>query len=217
MLYNGTKIVSLDLGQVKDFSAVTVTEYREQNYIVRAGERLREDDCFQLTPYQRNGRSFYDALLLYLMSKFDGPMKRIDPSEAILVIDFTGPGREVARIWLKSQLSRMVKTYGVQIRAAETKNIQRDSGLIQVGRAQLLTQLSILTSAKRLQFDESLPILAELQHELVNARTKEPRFPSDGYRSNVKDDLVFSLAQGVFIAEKLRVQGQAGFIPVVWS
>lgn len=217
MLNPNTWIISCDLGSVIDYSAISLVHFTEKNtFEVRHLERLKANECDQLAPWHVGGRDFYTKLMYYLLSKVEGPVARLDPKQTLLVFDSTGIGRQVADKWLKSRLCKVLRCYPIQIRAQATAEKQYRNGCIQVGRAELLQHLAVIIDSQRLAFAADLPLATELKTELKFVKTKEERYSTEK-RISVNDDLALSVAMAVYLGEKLRSQGQAGYIPVQWN
>jgi hypothetical protein len=210
-------IVSVDLGEKQDWTAITTIDTDRNKYKVVGLERMRGDSCDALNVFDRPGLSFYDKLLRMLAWRVlneGSPIFR----NALLVMDGTGPGREVVSIALRGRMATdRVPMYPVQIRPDAQDGPQAKSGWIYTSRKTLLGVLATVMEQGRLDAVSTLKLWPQLEREARMARVKESA-ADVSHRMSEHDDLVLSLAQGLWIGERLSKQGTAGGIaPTRWG
>ncbi len=210
-------IVSVDLGEKSDWTAIATIDTDRNKYKVVGLERLRGDSCEALERYAAPGLAFYDKLLRMLAWRVTDPSSPICRN-ALLVMDGTGPGREVVSIALRGRMAAdKVPMYPVCIRPEATDGPQAKSGWIYTSRKTLLGVLANVMDQGRLDSISTLKLWPVLEREARMARVKESA-ADISHRMGEHDDLVLSLAQGLWLGERLGKQGTAGGIaPTRWA
>lgn len=214
-------IFGVDLGEVRDFSAVSAMRVRidpvtrKPHYVLGLLERHNGANKEGLSRYAMPGRDFYELLGAHLLAQVDDPRLPYHKRSS-LAVDGTGSGREAVKRFLRGRLSRVVPLFPLQIRREETRDGQRDSGFIQVSRKTLLTTLALVMDSGRFTAVEGLDLWRDFKNESTAARIKEPRGgdPTAGPRLTKHDDLAFSVGMGVWIIERISQQGVGGYVPV---
>ena len=181
--------VGLDLGQVQDYSALTVLEWlpNEYSYAVR---HLRR---FPLgTPYPR---ICDEVRALVLRPPLVGKVQ--------LVVDATGVGRPVLDIFRKAQLGHGV--IGISIHGGD--NVSREPAVAgyRVPKRDLVSNLQLLFQTRRLKISKDLPEAEILVQELRSFRVQITESGNDTYgawRSGEHDDLVLAVSLAAWLGER---------------
>jgi hypothetical protein len=105
--------------------------------------------------------------------------------------------------------------YPFQIRARETRRFQKQDGLLQVSRADLLSGARLLMGQGRLRIAASLPEAATLKQELLTVRPDERKQDADGpVRTRAHDDCVLAVSLAADLGETLSNRAVGGVMPV---
>ncbi len=208
----GVWVLGLDLGQAQDFTALSLIEPTGEptapTYDVRRIERLALN-----TPYP--------AIVSYTCEVV-AALGTIAPKRPIhLALDFTGCGRPVADMFAvaadKGKLD--AKLVFITITGADAVT-QGESGDWRVPKRDLASIIQILLQSSRLRFAQGLPIAETLKQELTGFRAKtklnghQTFEAGDDWRSAPHDDLVLSLACGLWRAERLIRNRPPSVVPV---
>lgn len=199
-------LLSVDLGQVADYTAITITErvhtFKEirsnltpdilvSKYHVRHIERMQKP---------------YTEVVERVKSLQKTPALK---GENILLVDATGVGRAVVDLMRNEQMRPIAITItgGQQI-------IHRPDGYT-VPKAELVTALQIVFQARRINFvdndaawkDYGVPSLAVVKDELKNFRAKVTKTAHAQFEAvtGEHDDIVLSLSQALWYGEKFPV------------
>jgi len=198
----------LDLGELRDFSALTILE----KLTTLAG---RDPVSFAwLTEIRWNVRllkrwklgTTYPEIIADLCDLFDRwPLR----GAVRLAIDSTGAGLPVLRAMQRANLKAAGIT-GVVISAGSAENRLVD-GRISVPKRNLVSQVAILLQQGKLKIAADLPEAQALVRELLNFRAKISETGHDTYeawRSGDHDDLVLSAALAVWLAKPGQFVGE---------
>jgi hypothetical protein len=180
-----THIVSVDLGQMNDFTAVSVirsvdVEGQSQYHLVHL-ERFKLH-----TPYPLQVQRVREIL------------KQIE--DPVLVIDRTGVGVAVSDLFKLAGL----KPIGISIHGGD--KVTSESRIYRVPKRDLVGALTVAFQNKILRIPRSLPEADTLVRELANFRIKVSAQGHDSYeawREDIHDDLVLSVAMGLWYASRL--------------
>lgn len=207
----------LDLAESEDFTALSllkVVPRQKAEYQVVSLERFNSRLPGILSKFGTDSEEYWSRVISFLSARVGHPSVRL---ECCLAVDATGIGRRVLDMLLRSPALRQtgVMIWPFQIRARETKRFQRQDGLIQVSRADLLSGARLLMGQGRLRIAEALPEAATLRQELLVVRPEERRQEGDGpARSRAHDDLVLSVALAADLGETLANRAVGGVLPV---
>lgn len=210
----------LDLAESEDFTALSLLRVlpRQKNeYHVVSLDRFNARLPGVLSKFGADTDEYWSRVTEFLVARVGHPSVR---QECCLAIDATGIGRRVLDLLLRSPALRGtgVMLWPFQIRARETKRYQRQDGLIQVSRADLLSGARLLMGQGRLRIAATLPEAATLRQELLLVRPDERRQEGDGpARSRAHDDLVLSVALAADLGETLANRAVGGVMPIRWS
>jgi hypothetical protein len=191
--------VGLDLGQVSDFTALTVLERplasiedvlarRRPTYSLRHLQR------FPLgTPYPSVVQGVVELLGSRLLSG------------STLAVDQTGVGRAVVDMLFDALRGRVACLfYPITITAGHAVT-SGESGSLHVPKKELVGTLQVLLQARRLQVARTLPEAAVLVKELENFRAKVTTARDEAFeswREGQHDDLVLAVALAAWLGEQ---------------
>ncbi|ADK81902.1 phage terminase large subunit family protein [Sediminispirochaeta smaragdinae] len=196
-------IVSVDLGQQFDFTAISVTQTREQwttgpnipaEWKATSGDRL-------LTYY------YYLRYLERMKMKYPDVVREVkkivtalenDQTTALLV-DATGVGLPVVEMMREDLL------LPIPIIITGGNSISEQNGGFHIPKRFLVAALQGLFETGRLKIASGIGCLAEFMHEIENFRVKITQSGNDTYeawRESDHDDLVISVAMGAWYAQR---------------
>lgn len=202
--------VGLDLGQVRDHTAVAVVTpddlYKEALALNAERRRRRYPDRDLVEPHD----PIYEVVHLErlpLGTRYPDVVDHIDAllatpplrGNAELAVDATGVGAAVVDMLLKASLSfkRVVITAG----ESET----RDGDTHRVPKRNLVATPQVLLQGRRLKIASDLPDAETLTEELLNFRHEVTRSANEVYgawREGDHDDLVLAVALAVWAAQR---------------
>ncbi len=188
--------IGLDLGQVQDYTALTIIEKiypPDEEYLYH----LRHIERF---PLHTSYPDVVDKVKEYLQSF------QTDDS-VYLVIDSTGVGLGIMDMFIKEYL------YPVGITITGGNEVNHDGTNYKVPKRDLVTCLQILFQSERLKIAKGLQYVDTLVQELGNFRVKITTKGNDTYeawREGQHDDLVLSVALACWYGENM----QEGFVIV---
>jgi len=188
--------IGLDLGQVQDYTALTIIEKiypPDEEYLYH----LRHIERF---PLHTSYPDVVDKVKEYLKSF------QADDS-VYLVIDSTGVGLGIMDMFIKENL------YPVGITITGGNEVNYDGYNYKVPKRDLVTCLQILFQTERLKIAKGLSYVDTLVQELGNFRVKITTKGNDTYeawREGQHDDLVLSVALASWYGENM----QEGFVIV---
>jgi len=182
--------IGLDLGQVQDYTALTIIEKiypPDEEYLYH----LRHIERFPLhTSYPQ----IVDKVREYIQS--------FQPDDSVyLVIDSTGVGLGIMDMFIKEYL------YPVGITITGGSEVNYDGYNYKVPKRDLVTCLQILFQTERLKIAKGLRYVDTLVQELGNFRVKITTKGNDTYeawREGQHDDLVLSVALACWYGENMQ-------------
>ncbi|MHC9540428.1 MAG: hypothetical protein AB9903_13000 [Vulcanimicrobiota bacterium] len=181
-------IISCDLAKTFDYSAISVLEKVDSLYHLRSLQRMHKGTPYTVTAGQ-------------LRSMVTEPSLQCDNHSPVLVIDGTGVGaavEDILRAWQLPLIS--VKIHGGM-------NVIRKRGEIRVPKKELILTLMSAFNNGRLQIARGTPEGPDFINELqkfrvkINPKTRRATFEGQG----AHDDIVLSVAMGVYIGEKVLI------------
>jgi hypothetical protein len=198
-------IVGADLGQARDYTALSVLE----SLAMVTDEQVTEG--FALPTTKRTTRLVYHLRHLRrlplgttypdvvdhvvdLMARL--PLRATDPA---LVVDFTGVGRPIVDLMRKAGL----RPVAVSITGGAEEHGSHPE--FTVPKRILVSNLSVLLQASRLRIAPDIAEAQILVAELSNFKVKISNAGHDSYgawRDSVHDDLVLSVALGAWLGER---------------
>lgn len=197
-----TFIISADLGQANDYTAISVLE-RIFNGVGVLGYRRRGELQLHLRHIERPARGTeYPAIVDKLVELYNSP--QLEDAPKAVVIDFTGLGRPVYDMMRQAGFKRSLSAISI------TGGM--DSAFINdhynVPKRELITSLQIHLQNGTLKIAKGIKESAALIEEMANFQTKISDSGRDTYggRSGVHDDIVLSVAMGVWLADQRHIR-----------
>lgn len=201
-----TFIISADLGQANDFTAISILEkiikgkgvlgLQKRNLLgyYREGELY-----FRLRHLERPPRGTeYPLIVDRLMAIFHSP--QLSGARKAVVIDLTGVGRPVYDLMLRQGFYRSLNAITI---TAGNNVLQPWPGVYNVPKRDLVTNLQVMLQNDELKIARGIKEADALIEELTNFQVKITANGHDVYggRSGVHDDLVLSVAMGAWLAK----------------
>ena len=182
--------VGVDLGQAKDFTAVTTTALTTD----AAGTRLH--DLVHLHRFPLG--TPYPQIVADVRDLVETPQLR---GRAELVVDATGAGRPVVDMMREAGLWPLTA-----VTITSGHSVTREDGYTGVPKRDLVSTLQVLLQDDRLRFAEGLPGLDLLKGELLNFKAKIKLATGhdsyEAWREKDHDDLVLALALACWMGEQ---------------
>lgn len=220
-------IWSADIGQAADYSAISLIERVMQptGKFVDTGERtiVQQHDRSQsiapiiepelrprlnVTVLERFELGTDYTLMARTVATWIDATKE-GPHKPVLVIDHTGVGRGVFDIF--RSLGMGIPIIGVTITAGREESQDQDRPWQwSVPKKDLVSGLQIVVQNRRFFVAPALPHAKVLSAEMQNFRikiTESANLTYDAWRSGDHDDLVLSVALGVWMANKMEKKG----------
>lgn len=194
-------IIAVDLGQANDYTAITVIDRQVIGYGVLGadgyGERMQH-----VRHIERVRGVEYPAIVDRLVQIYRSEALQGVPKA--VVIDLTGLGRPVYDIMRQAGFRHSLNA--ISITGGDVVHT-RDSGVYTVPKRDLVSTVQIELQNDRLKFAKGLKEANALIEELSNFQTSITDSGRDTYggRSGVHDDIVMSLAMGVWLGCKHRI------------
>lgn len=197
--------VSLDVGQAADFSAVSVTE----KIIQRTQEKTELGhpiwiDRYHVRHLQRYPLNTPYPMVIDQVGKMLKSPQLADKSK--LLVDATGVGRPV----VESMIEKQMKPIAILITGGDTESFDVDTSSWHVAKKILISNMLMLFGSGQLLFAEKLQEKQTVINELTNFKMKLTRAGNTTYeawRESDHDDLVLSIAIGVWYAKRFGKPG----------
>jgi hypothetical protein len=183
----GIFFISADLGQVNDYTAITVIERVNKEYHMRHIERPELG-----TPYPK---------IIDRLKALAGSPQVKGRGTNTVVIDITGVGRPVWDLMCRARINAILK--GIAITGGNT--VTRDGDISNVPKRDLISALQVAFQNGELKIAQGLAEAGTLVKELINFKVKININGHDQYeawRENIHDDIVLSAAMGVWTASQ---------------
>jgi len=182
--------LGLDLGQVRDYTALVILErHGEAEQAVYHARHLQR---FELgTPYPTIVAAVARMLQL-------PPLKDETPR---LAVDETGVGAPVVDLFRQAALNATL--YPVHITGGST--INHDRGVEYVPKRVLVSVVQVALQTEKLKIASALPEAQTLVRELQDFQVKITDAANDTYgawREGTHDDLVLAVALGLYVGKK---------------
>jgi len=187
--------LGLDLGQVKDYTALVILE--------RHGEA--EQAVFHARHLQRFPLGTpYPAIVAAVSEMLHAPaLAAARPEErARLAVDETGVGSPVVDLFRQADLAGS-QLYPVHITGGST--INHDRGVEYVPKRDLVSVVQVALQTEKLKIASALPEARTLVRELQDFQVKITEAANDTYgawREGTHDDLVLAVALGLYVGKK---------------
>jgi hypothetical protein len=197
-------VVSVDLGTVNDYSAITHTEvvsrFQEKGRVVIPGEMqlpiVNEIVCRHIERIPL-GTSYPD-IIERVRIIMDNP----DVSQqAILIVDQTGCGLPVVQA-----MRRIPGLAPISITITNGNSVNDVEGGYNVPKRDLVSALQLAFQTHRLKFSKGINYVDDLIHELRNFKVKIKKSAEsyEAWRETDHDDIVLSLAMAVWMHRRLH-------------
>lgn len=193
-------IVGVDLGQVQDYTALTIVE--KTNNDIEPLYQLRYIERF---PLHTSYPNIVEKVKKYIHSF-------VSEDRVYLVIDSTGVGLGIRDMFIKENL------YPIGITITGGSEVNHDGYNYKVPKRDLVTCLQILFQTERLKIAKNLRYVDTLVQELVNFRVKITTKGNDTYeawREGQHDDLVLSVALACWYSENMPMGFYVEYEPEV--
>ena len=188
----GSFIISADLAQVNDYTAITIIEGFAKN----TGAE------FHLRHIERPERgTTYPKIVDRIKELAESEPLKKSRSRITVVIDITGVGRPVWDLLKKANIPAMLK--GITITGGNT--VTEASNIYSVPKRDLISSLQVAFQNGQIKIPRDLPEADTLIKELTNFKVKININGHDQYeawREGIHDDIVLSAAMGVWLASK---------------
>jgi hypothetical protein len=185
-------IVGLDLGKAQDYTAFCVLEMHgrapeESNYHCRHLERLKLGTSYPTIVARVRELCRREPLLSH---------------RPRLAVDQTGVGAPVVDLFKQAQLNADLKP--ILIHGGD--HAVNEGGVWRVAKRELVSVVQVLLQTGRLKIASELPEVSILTSELQNFQVSisESGFDSYEARTGKHDDLVLSLAMGLWLGQSTR-------------
>jgi hypothetical protein len=222
-MYDTLRIVGVDLGQQRDFTAITVIErgyvsagkLYNAHYWYKGREIYAAREPVKLEYHVRHlerpalGTSYVDVveriiLLLKSLAELD--------DELVLTVDMTGVGRPVADMlkrrleeWLEQDRSIYLNTAWITITGGDSVT-KAEGGGLRVPKRDLASAPLVLMQNGQLKIAEGLALAPVLKKELLNFKVKiniaTGHDSYEAWREGDHDDLVLAVAMACWCGER---------------
>ncbi|MDO4356533.1 MAG: hypothetical protein Q4E13_08500 [Clostridia bacterium] len=199
-------IISADLGQAFDYTAISIIERIVKGNGVLGKDRRGELHLF-LRHIERPLRGTeYPAIVDRLLELYKSPQLQKVPKS--VVIDLTGLGRPVYDLMRKAGFNLSLNAISIT-GGSEVTYTNRHYN---VPKRDLITNLQVLLQNEQLKIAKGLKDANALIEELANFQTKISDNGKDTYggRSGVHDDIVLSVAMGAWLGSTDQYVGEGG-------
>ena len=200
------RFVGLDLGQVRDFTAIAVVEREEPSYRVdwltqiRGGADLRATYSVRYLERLALGTK-YPAVVEYVRRLLRRPELA---GRCTLVVDGTGVGRPVVDLLRETDLACEV----IPVVITGGGSARRDRDGWHVPKRDLIAGVQVLLQDGRLRLAAGLPKTRVLIEEFASMQMRVTANGSDQYgawREGAHDDLALAVAMGCWRAVREEV------------
>ncbi len=223
-----TRYVGVDLGQQRDYTAISITE----RILLPTGRFSREayfDWDTQRTRWQRveEGKPEYHVRHLErpplgtsyvkVVERILELLEALGDRELVLAVDTTGVGRPVADMlkahlkeWLERNRRVELSTAWITITGGDSVNRVEGGGL-RVPKRDLASAPLVLMQNGQLKIAEAMPLAETLRQELLNFKVKiniaTAHDSYEAWREGDHDDLVLSVALACWAGERFPKRG----------
>ena len=222
------RYIGVDLGQQRDYTAISVTE----KVLLPTGTYSREhyydwDAGFTRTRRVEEGKPEYRVRHLErpaLGTSYVKVVERIlellsslEDKELVLAVDTTGVGRPVAdmlkaalRDWLEGDRRRKITTGWITITGGDSVT-KAEGGGLRVPKRDLASAPLVLMQNGQLKIAAEMPLAEALRKELLNFKVKinisTAHDSYEAWREGDHDDLVLSVALACWAGERFPKRG----------
>jgi hypothetical protein len=195
-------VLGLDLGQARDYTAISISARTEQDrkgiYALRHLERCRLG-----TPY---------PAIVRRVKHLDRMIREAPHwGDCRVAVDATGVGRPVVDLLEEAKIPSI---YPVTITGGDEAH--QDGRSFRVPKRELVSGLQVLLQTERLKIAQDIPHAETFVAELRNFRVRISESGHDSYeawREGSHDDLVLSVAIACWLGERVSVPRNLGGTP----
>jgi hypothetical protein len=226
-MYDVIRIVGVDLGQQRDFTAITVVErgyvnagalynaeywlpgnkWREGRQVYAAREPVKLEYHVRHLERPTLGTSYVDVVERIIVL-----LKSLGDEELVLAVDMTGVGRPVADMlkrrleeWLEADRSIHLNTAWITITGGDSVT-RVEGGGIRVPKRDLASAPLVLMQNGQLKIAEGLQLAPVLKRELLSFKVKiniaTGHDSYEAWREGDHDDLVLAVAMACWTGER---------------
>jgi hypothetical protein len=193
-------ITGLDLGQLRDYTAIAVLE---RTRVPSIDEAFTPVDHYAVRHLERMALgTSYTAVCDHLVTLFDRPQL----TDTMLAVDETGVGRPVVDLLDTSRIQADIRpitiTGGHEVHPGERLGWK-------VPKKCLVSTMQVLLQGRRLTVANSLAFAPVLAEELRNFQVKITESANEtfgAWRDGQHDDLVLAIASAAWLAENAPVR-----------
>lgn len=182
-------VISVDLGQQQDYTAVSVIQAQERGGLVPTRLNVVHLERFPLkTPYTQQ------------VMRVRSILEKLGPQETYLIYDQTGVGRGVGEMFKLAG----VNAHGISIHSGD--KVAREGSDYSVPKKDLVGAIQLAFMSGRLKIAD-LPETPALMRELENFKIKIGSHLSalfSAWRETDHDDLVMSVAMACWYCDAVR-------------
>jgi hypothetical protein len=222
------RYVGVDLGQQRDYTAISVTEkvllptgnYRREPYFDWDTQRARWHSVENGRPEYRVRHLERPALgtsYVEVVERILELLTSLEDKELVLAVDTTGVGRPVAdmlkagiRDWLESNRRREITSAWITITGGDSVT-KAEGGGLRVPKRDLASAPLLLMQNKQLKIAAEMPLTETLRKELLNFKVKiniaTAHDSYEAWREGDHDDLVLSVALACWAGERFPKRG----------
>jgi hypothetical protein len=220
-MYETLRIVGVDLGQQRDYTAISIVErgyvsagplYNDHYWykgrqIHSAREPVRLEYHVRHLERPPLGTSYVDIVerILKLLSS-------LEDKELVLAVDTTGVGRPVADLlrarledWLDENRQRKLTAAWITITGGDSVT-RAEGGGLRVPKRDLASAPLVLMQNGRLKIAEAMPLADTLRKELLNFKVRisiaTGHDSYEAWREGDHDDLVLAVAMACWCGER---------------
>ena len=220
-MYDVIRIVGVDLGQQRDFTAITVVERGYVNagalynaeYYHRGEWTYRAREPVELEYHVRHlERPALGTSYVEVVERVVKLLQSLGDEELVLAVDMTGVGRPVADMlktrlneWLEQDRDVYLNTAWITITGGDSVT-KVEGGGIRVPKRDLASAPLVLMQNKQLKIAEGLQLADTLKRELLNFKVKiniaTGHDSYEAWREGDHDDLVLAVAMACWCGER---------------
>ena len=227
-----TRFVGVDLGQQRDYTAISVTErallptgrYRREAYYDWDAQTNRSRLVEEGKPEYRVRhleRPPLGTSYVVVVERILELLESLGDRELVLAVDTTGVGRPVADMlkahlkkWLETRPRTELTTAWITITGGDSVT-KAEGGGLRVPKRDLASAPLVLMQNGQLKIAAEMPLAETLRKELLNFKVKinisTAHDSYEAWREGDHDDLVLSVALACWAGERTRPRGAEVF------
>jgi hypothetical protein len=222
-MYETLRIVGIDLGQQRDYTAITVVErgyvsageLYNDHYFYKGRQRYSAREPVSLEYHVRHlERPALGTSYVKVVERILALLESLGDKELVLAVDTTGVGRPVKDMlntrldeWLKEHEEREISAAWITITGGDsvTKASEAGGGL-RVPKRDLASAPLVLMQNEQLKIAAEMPLSDTLRKELLNFKVKinisTAHDSYEAWREGDHDDLVLAVAMACWCGER---------------